>query len=1119
MSLILEKIDDEIIFDQEHIIMNYFRLYNNNPESLKNTNIQISQNIFSSFSNINVNNSQKFASDFFDKLSLSPLALELVSPIISSFPNSDLGLFLTVFLKKNFIELSENLNNSSELFQKYKNWILSIFHSISSQQKHPKILENICASITVLILIGFQGQWTSGIDQLIYAAKQGDINSDNNLIATLILANIENIYNLLEEKLTKKSSKFILSFIDSYSQVINDYINYSLIKINSLDKTNIVNGDVFKGFISILQSTKLFKINIIQIHGLLDYLINCISYIKSNNNDLVVQILEIFDVTFKSKENNLKYDYEKNYQIKNFILYINNITKNENFLEIMNCIKLIQNMTKFYDSKKLNEILNNEKDIQILFAAGNIFNSILENFGYIFFIQDIDDIIQEIFNYFINLKIYKITRNFFSTLFDLCSFSQSVNYKFENYPEEIRKDKKEKFLNFLYSIQNTFLQNMSLSSDEINLFNIDNDIIIKELMSNSHQLDKYINVLLKKHINNDDKIEFIENCDELYNDIYDIISSLFNGKDYCDKLCQYLMSSIENKNFPIIDCIMNIFNFLSFKISREYPDIIFQLIEFIFNKKDILFQNQRFIFQFIKLLLKNYIHISSNQQIVKLILDNLITFGSKSEKLNYVIILLIHKLILSSYQVYKLNHTTDGDNLCQNINQEKDILYNIFNIISNYLMEELLKLDHTFLYKLIDAFYNSLFYIVSLNINNISLITSVSEKLINEANQILYLNNNDDENILKYLFIIMSIIKNIGKENRDTLFSLLNKIELNNDNKQETYFMNIQNNILRIIDLNHKNNNFNKKVIDGIIILNNSFITFFKEKAIEHFDYYNRIISLIISINQSFPKIYSLTLNLYNQILSYNINTDKYFDICKIGFDVLNSINLIYVNKNEEETIYLANKQIEFITLYIQKSSYFINNINNNEIFNNTFNNILIIFDKSNHKDFSINFINLIKILIDISDNNNIFQNILKEKFIEKILRIIIDHIKYFNESYKNCIKNCFYIFSHCINSQFGEKLALVINDSFNEKQITEIVTEYLKLSKINNSLINNDKKIKEFINDLNGLFNGSNRIKYEFIEKYSSEINNYKSGNISDNPQKIKVNPNSQIYMNLFSK
>ena len=85
----------------------------------------------------------------------------------------------------------------------------------------------------------------------------------------------------------------------------------------------------------------------------------------------------------------------------------------------------------------------------------------------------------------------------------------------------------------------------------------------------------------------------------------------------------------------------------------------------------------------------------------------------------------------------------------------------------------------------------------------------------------------------------MSLTKNIGKENRDALFNILNKIETYNDNKQETYFMNIQNNILRIIDLNHKNSNFNKKVIDGIIILNNNFITFFKEKVIELFDYYN----------------------------------------------------------------------------------------------------------------------------------------------------------------------------------------------------------------------------------------------------------------------------------------
>jgi hypothetical protein len=263
-----------------------------------------------------------------------------------------------------------------------------------------------------------------------------------------------------------------------------------------------------------------------------------------------------------------------------------------------------------------------------------------------------------------------------------------------------------------------------------------------------------------------------------------------------------------------------------------------------------------------------------------------------------------------------------------------------------------------------------------LNINNISAIITASEKLIKEANKILYINNNSDENILKYIFIIWSITKNIGKEKKDILFNLLDKIELNNDNNQESYFKNIQNNILRIINSNINNNTLNNAVIDGIILLNNSFISFFMDKAIQYFDYFNQIISLIISMNQRFPKIYNLTLNLYTQILSYNINTNKYAEISKIGFDVLNSINIFYSNtKDKKETFYLANKQTEFIILYIQKSSEFINNINNNEIFNNTFNNILNIFAESNNIKFSINFIfsEYFKRKIyrkDIKDNN-----------------------------------------------------------------------------------------------------------------------------------------------------
>ena len=392
---------------------------------------------------------------------------------------------------------------------------------------------------------------------------------------------------------------------------------------------------------------------------------------------------------------------------------------------------------------------------------------------------------------------------------------------------------------------------------------------------------------------------------------------------------------------------MNIFNFLSFKIMNDYPDIIFNLVKFIFSKKDILFSNERFILQFIKLLYKESIQITKNKKCLNLIISELITLGTKSDKLNQVIIILINKLILTSYQSYKLNR--NDDNINQNINEEKDIIGNIFNVLSNYLLQEIVKLEHIFLYKLIDAFYNSLFYTIELNINNTNSIIEVSEKLIKEANQILYSNNNNtNENILRYIFIIWCIIKNIGKEKKDILFNILNKPSLNNENSQETYIIGIQKNVIKIIESN-KNNNFNNNIIDNIIMLNNCLISILKDKAIIYFDYFNQIISLIISMNPKYLKIFSLTLNLYNQILTYNGNTDKYNDVTTIGFDVLNSINSLYCNINSEnEFIYLANKHTEFLSLFMQKSSYFINNMNNKDIFPTNLDNIINIFDKSN---------------------------------------------------------------------------------------------------------------------------------------------------------------------------
>ena len=768
MNPTIEKIDNELIFDIEHIIMNYIKMNNFNSDCLKNTNIQISQNIISTVKNPEfISNSNKFASNYFISLTKKENIIDLLSPIISNYPTSDLALFLAVILKQHIIEISQNLNLSSELFQKYKNEILSLYHKVLPKQKNPKLLENICAPITVLIIIGFQGQWTCGIDQLIYAAKE---NNENNLIAALIIANIDNIYTKLENNIENLSSKFILTLFNEYSVVINDYIKYLINNTFSGEKQNFVNGELFKAFIGILNCFKYFKINLIKNKGFLDFLINCISYIDTNQ-DFILKICDLFDNIFSSPDQNLKYNYFDNFKLNNFIQFLNNIQNNEDFQEIIKCIQLIHNLKNYYSNKNINEIKYNPKDIQIIFAACNIFNSICENYGYIFIIPEIDDIIQDIYRYFINLPIFKINILLLSSLKDLYDLSET-NYKFENYDINIRENKKQRLNSFLYEIQNTVLQNMKLTNEELNSLNIEQN---KNILSNSIPLDKYIDELLKLSINNDEKISFILNSDIFYNDIFDIINNLFNGKDYCDKLYIFLDISIKNNDLLTTDSLMNIFNILSFKFMTSYPNNIFKIIDFIFNQKEIVLKNPRFILQFIKLLFKNYVEISKKPIYLNLILVNLINIYNTNncEKINQIIIILINILILTSYQLFKIYIEDQDEKILSLIKDEnaKNALNNNFNILSTFLIEKLHKLNHFYLYKIIDAFYHSLFFNIALNIVNVESIYTASEKLLKECNEI-YNNNKSNHNIIiKYIHILWAIINNVGQENREACFS------------------------------------------------------------------------------------------------------------------------------------------------------------------------------------------------------------------------------------------------------------------------------------------------------------------------------------------------------------
>ena len=1113
MNSTLESIDNELIFDTKHIIMNYLKMNNFNPDCLKGTNIQISNNIYSNKNNSEfISSSNKFASKYFLELSTKDNIIDLFAPLISNYPNSELGLFLAVLLQKHLIDISHILNSSDDLFKKYQKDILSIYNNVLPQKKKQKLLENICASITVLIIIGSQGQWANGIDQLISAAKIMEGKTENNLIAELILSNIDHIFTQLEKKLDKKSSDFILSLIDSYSYVVKDYICFLIQNSFSGDKQNFVNGDLFKAFIGVIRCFKYFKINIIQIHGFLDFLINCISYIDDNQT-FITEICDLFDDIFKSPDKVLKYDYDNNFKLAEFNKFLIDIQKNEDFQEIVKCIKLIHNVKNYYSTKEINEIKNNPKDMQILFASCNIFNNICENYGYIFILPEIDDIVQDIHFYFINLPIFKISQILLSSLNDFVYLSQN-NYKFENYDDNIRENKKNKLNEFLYTVQNSVLQNMKLEKEELNI-NTNNKS--DRVMENWLHLDPYMSELLKSNINDDEKSNFIENSKAFYEDIYNIISNLFDINDYCDKLCKYLLSSTEAGDYITIDCLMNIFNQLYMEIITEKPDIIINMIDFIIKKKDILFKSNRFVLQFFKLIYNVSIQISKNVTLLNSILETLINNNIikelKCEVLNDINIILINRLCLYSYQNYKLSE--DDNPLSVN---NKD-LNNIFNLLSKFLLDNLQTLNHFYLSKLVDAFYSSLFYNIKLNVINQDSIYSATEKLLTEVNQLYNQSNITINNLLKYIYLLWVIIKNIGSENKDALFNLLNKADPFYKESQ-SYLTMIQNNIINIINSNN-NGNFNENIMNAIIILNVTLISILKDKVSQHFDYFNKIISLIVSLNQKYIRIYSFTYNLYSQIFCFNNGSEVFNNISKIGFDILNSMNSIYSNlKDDNEKELLASNQTAFMLLYFQKSTDFINNLNlKMEIFMQSLNNIINLFDKSNQRNFAINFTSLIKLIVDLSLKNNMIGNVLNENFVEKITKIIINNIQYFEKFNFICIQNCFNIFSNLVGTPMEEKFCAGLNDIYNDKELISIILKFINYLKNNKDMRKNemDKKIREFFNDLSELCYAMNQKRNEFIKKYDDIMNTIIVS--EENMRSIKVNLNSEIHMNLFAQ
>ena len=201
-----------------------------------------------------------------------------------------------------------------------------------------------------------------------------------------------------------------------------------------------------------------------------------------------------------------------------------------------------------------------------------------------FFIPDIDAVIQEIYCYFIALPIYSISHILLNSLYNIALFAH-FGYNFNNYPssDNIQDVKRQNFNRFLYTIHNSVSLKTKLSSiEEYN----DLDFNSFSFNNNNKKLDWNIVELLKQSFWDDKKAAYIINATYFYEILYEIINDLYGIKDFCDKLFQYLISSLNNKDLLTADCILVVFNKIAFKLKNNLPKATFNIIDFILSRNN-----------------------------------------------------------------------------------------------------------------------------------------------------------------------------------------------------------------------------------------------------------------------------------------------------------------------------------------------------------------------------------------------------------------------------------------------------------------------------------------------------------------------------------------------------
>lgn len=1032
--------------------------------------------------NSNNPNERKLANSFLSEFKKNcPNSLEISMTLFSSESIED-KLISSILIYQYIQDNPKKILKDKDLFNRLKDYVLNnILIPYTKTQENVEtentinsktnlIIERICYTMSILIILGCSSHWPDAIDNMLSFGKQ---TLKHTYLMTIIFGNIN---NELKNLFLPKKNEFMVKtkFLEKKDEFKN-FINTIFINTKNIDKK------LFKKTVDLAKNFTSFEVNILQIPNLIKIILEDMN---SSNIDSLSELLCESINSSKSRK------IEENSDL-NINEYDNKIDKDEliSFNYIIDIlINYLQNNT-------------NNIDEDIIFGLGKIFSSITENYVYLFFKKD--SLSQKIFNlffFFISYKIRKISQVFFETIPIIKNFTN--NYKFSNFSQ----NEKIEFSNFLLKI----------------LLNIINNCTFKTIKKKQDILlnEEYISISnlspINTNANNNIEEDFIDEINEVTIEDYrvaaeDVFSNIFLifAENYGKEGVNYFFDQITKEIYPLLNKNINELteaNILSVEVIIYAIKSIIDSFQSL-NIDKIVLVKFTLIFLHSPILLNNFILLN----MLLLIQEESIYFDYNKNIYSELIIFLLNQLNI------KINETNSED-LTRLI---ATVLLSICDASNGVFIEEIWEKMFQVYFTYYDKFSFFSLYNLTESLCSCLIIQedeSGSEEDI-EKQKPDFLTGEEIISHLKKLIEqpILRIIK-IG----EIILNKKNSEIYGNKDMEEKLRLEIIKNF-NVITCVLKQSSF----IEDKNIINNVFNIFYEKISeylnviIKEYSKDNKIIHNIMNtltkcssylnintLNQIFPKFNELMINTFLQ------NNDNYQCI-----NVLKSIYSLKL-QNIKDKSFSNNEYTEIYNNFLKLSRQICSTIITSSKYQldlmiclaSLFVGVFPHLKNINKDDYVIITDTIILFNEGIKNlcENNIMKNILYAfiSFIES------DNTELIQQKFNDIINSVFYSFDH-FNSKILQPFVLLNNVSikFNKRSYMNILKDILNSNEFN--CFNNDKK-NIIYNYIDHFSNNVEKLK-KIFESVLNIIHKNIVGGIDDIIDNYKKELNNDINKNTF--